>query len=95
MLCGVVWPETLVVGRKGVMKIGDGSNVPRVACHGAHEEAMRVVDEVENDHIYQLSRELGDWGRTFSGRIWGTSTEQPEEQPLDFGFGSIPKFVKK
>jgi len=75
--------------------MGDGSNVPRAACHGAHKEAACVVNEVGDNHFYELLWELGDSGRTFCRCIWGTSIEKPEEEPLDFGFGSVPNLVNK
>ena len=43
-----------VVGREGVVKIGDGGNVPRVACNGACQEAARVVNEVGGDQFHKL-----------------------------------------
>ena len=33
------------------MKVGDGSDVPRVTGHGARCEAARVVNEVGDDHF--------------------------------------------
>ena len=36
------------------MKVGDGSDVPRVTGHGAHQEAASVVNEVGNDHFNDL-----------------------------------------
>ena len=58
-------PEVAVLCREGVMKMGDGDDVPRVACHGTCEEGGGVVNEVGHDHFYEVLWELGDWGRTF------------------------------
>ena len=54
--------EVVVIGCNGVMKIGDGSNVPRVTCHGARKEAARVVNEVGDNHFYEHLWELGGRG---------------------------------
>jgi hypothetical protein len=70
------------------MKLGDGSNIPRVTCHGACEEGACVVSEVGDNQVHELLRELG-W--TCSGRLWGTSAEKR----LDFGFGSAAGLVSK
>ena len=78
-----------VVGCESMVKMGDGSDVPRVTCQGACQEGAGVVDEVGNDHSHKLLRELGDWGRACGKRLRGTS----KEQPLDFGYASVPKFV--
>ena len=62
------------------MKFWDSSDVPRVTCRGARQEATRVVNEEGDDYCHHLPRKLGDWGRsgrTFGGRLWGTSNEQP------------------
>ena len=76
----------IIVGREGVMKIGDGGDVPREICHGARQEGAYIVNEVDN-RFQKLLRELGDWGRTCSRYLLGTS----KEQPLNFGYGSVPK----
>ena len=73
------------------MKIGDGSNVPRITCHGARQEAARVVNEVGEDRFDKILRELGDWGWSCSRCLRGISTEQP----LDFCCGSVPQLVNK
>jgi len=57
------------------MEMWDGSNIPRVACHGAREEGVGVVNEVGDDHLYKVLWELGDLGRGFRGCLWGTSIE--------------------
>ena len=73
------------------MEMGDNGDVPRVTRHGARQEAARVVNEVGGDDFHKLLWELGDWGRTSGGHLWGTLAEQP----LDLGLGSIPKSVDK
>ena len=73
------------------MKVGDDSDVPRVTRQGARQKAVGVVNEVGGDNFYKLLGELGDWGRTSDGYSRGTSVEQP----LDFGFSSIPKPIDK
>jgi hypothetical protein len=73
------------------MKMGDGSNVPRVTCRGACDESVHVVNEVGDNQFHKLLWELGDWGRMCGGRVQGTSTEQR----LDFGFVSVPKLVSQ
>ena len=73
------------------MKVGDDGDVPRVTRQGARQEAVGIVNEVGGDDFYKFLRELGDWGRTPGGYSRGTSVEQP----LDFGFGSIPKPIDK
>ena len=73
------------------MKVGDSGNVPRVTGHGACQEAGCVVNEVGDDHFHDLLREIGDWGRAWGGRLWGTSTVRP----VDLGFGPVPKFGNK
>ena len=60
----VVTETVTIVGREGVMEIGDGGNVPRETCHGARQEGARIVNEVGDDRFHKLLRELGDWGRT-------------------------------
>jgi hypothetical protein len=83
--------ETMVVGCEGVMKMGGGSDVPRVTCRGARQESARVVSEVGDNQSHELLRELGDWGGMCSGRLWGASAEHP----LDFGFDSVLKLINK
>ena len=59
-------PPTLppeVVGCESMVKMGDDSDVPRVTCQGACREGAGVVDEVGDDDLHKLLRELGDWGR--------------------------------
>ena len=73
-----------VVGRKGVMEIGDGSNVPRVTCQGACKEGVGVVEEVRNNRCHKFLRKLGDWGPARGRRLRGASIEQV----LDFGRAS-------
>ena len=83
--------EVIVVSCEGVMKVGDGSDVPRVACRGACQEGARVANEVGDNQSHELLRELGNWGQMCSGRPLGTSTERP----VDFGFCPVPKLVNK
>jgi len=73
------------------MEIGDSGNVLRVTCHGTRQEAVFVVNKVGDDHLHELLWELGDWGWACGGRPLGT----PIEQPIDFGFGSVPKLVNE
>ena len=54
----------IIVGREGVMKIGDGGDVPRETCHGVRQEGAYIVNEVGDNHFHKLLQELGDWGRT-------------------------------
>ena len=51
-----------VVGCKGVVKMGDGGDIPRVAGQGAREQGGCVVDEVRENFLYKFLREPGDWG---------------------------------
>jgi len=39
----------VVVSCKAVVKVGDSSDVPRVACHGARKEGAGVMDKVGDD----------------------------------------------
>ena len=87
----VSWPDTVVFGRERVMKMGDNGDVPRIARQGARQEAACVVNEVGGDDFHKLLRELSDCRRALGGCLWGASIEQP----LDLGFGSIPKPVDK
>ena len=64
----------IVVGREGVMKMGDGSNVPRVKCHGKFQETGRLVDEIGENGFDKILREIGDWGRT-RGECLGDTSE--------------------
>jgi len=73
--------DVALTGRDGVVEMGDCSDIPRVACHGACEEGGGVVNEVGNDHFDEVLREFCDWGRAIRRCLWGTSVEQP----LDFG----------
>jgi hypothetical protein len=73
------------------MKMGDGSDVPRVTCRGACQEGALVVNEVGENQFHKVLRKLCDWRRACGGCIRGTSTEQR----LDFGFVSVPKLVSK
>ena len=76
------WP---FVGREGVVKMGDGCGVPRVTCHGARKKGGCVVSKVGDNYMHEILRELGYWGGTWSGRLWGTSAS-----PLfDFDLGSV------
>ena len=52
--------EEIVVGGEGVMKVVDGDNVPRVTRQGALQEGALVVNEVGDDQVHELMRELGD-----------------------------------
>jgi len=78
------------LGREGVMEIGDGSCVPRVAGHGTCQETVFVVNKAGDDHFHKLSRELGERGWGCLGCPGGTT-----EQPLDSGLCSIPKSVNE
>ena len=44
------------------MKMGDGSNIPRVTGQGACDESGRVVNEVRENYLHNFLRETGDWG---------------------------------
>ena len=52
----VVTETVTIVGREGVMKMGDGGNVPRETCHGARQEGARIVNEVGDDRFHKLLR---------------------------------------
>ena len=80
-----------IVGCKGVMEMGDSSNVPWIRCQGACKEGVNVVDEAGSDHFHKFLRKLSDWGRACGRCLRVTSAEQP----LDIGFASVPKFVDK
>jgi len=69
------------------MKMGDGSDVPRVTCHRARQETRRIVNEMGDNHFNKLLRKLGSWGRTRDRCLGDNSTEQP----LDFGCGPVQK----
>ena len=73
-----------VVSREGVVKVGDGCDVPRVAGHGAHKESAGVADE--EVQFCELLRKLGDWGCVCGGCLRGTS----KEHLLDFGLAPPP-----
>ena len=70
------------------MKVGDGSDVPRVTGRGAYQEGVLVVNEVGDNPFHELLWEIGDWRRVVGRRVRGTFTEGS-----DFSFGSVPKFV--
>ena len=55
--------------------MGDNGNIPRVACQGACQEAALVVDEVGENDLDEILRELGDWGRAGGRRPQSTYTE--------------------
>lgn len=79
----------LVVGREGVVEMGNAGYVPRVTGPGARQKAAFVVNEVGDYYFYKLLGELGDWGWTSGGSLRST----PTERLLDFGFGPVPKSV--
>ena len=55
--------EVAGVGREGVVKMGDGCDIPRVAGHGARKEGESDINEVGDNQIDELLRKPGDWGR--------------------------------
>jgi len=57
------------------VEMGDNGNIPRVACQGACQEAALVVDEVGENDLDEILRELGDWGRAGGRRPQSTYTE--------------------
>jgi hypothetical protein len=59
----------MVVGREGVMKMGDGSDVPRITCRGAYQEGVLVVNEVGDNQFHEILREIEDRGRVDCGRV--------------------------
>jgi len=71
------------------MEVGDGSNVPRIAGHGTRDKGAFIVNEVGDNHFYELLWELGDWARACGRGLWGGSIEQPP----DFGYGPVPNLV--
>ena len=72
------------------MKVGDSRDVPRVAGHGARQEAGLVVNEVGDNRSHKLLRELGDWGwRWVRRRLWDTSPERL----FDLGLAPVSKLV--
>jgi len=50
----------------------DNGDVPRVTCQGACQETGCVVDEVGENDLDELLRELGDWGRACGRRPQST-----------------------
>lgn len=87
----LVFREDFVVGCEGVMEMGDSSDVPRVTCHGARQEAVRVVNEVGDDNFDDILWELGDWRRRCGRCLRSTSRGQPSNS----GYCSVPKLVNK
>ena len=57
LLTWVNWP----IGREGVVKMGDGGDVPGVTDHGTCPEGAGVVNEVRDNRIHEFLREVGDW----------------------------------
>ena len=49
-----------VIRREGVVKMGDGGDVPQVAGHGACPEGAGVVNEVGDNRIYKFLWEPSD-----------------------------------
>jgi hypothetical protein len=47
---------------EGVIKMGNGDNVPRVTCQGAREETMRIVGKVNYDQFDNFQGKPGGWG---------------------------------
>ena len=56
--------RAIVLDREGVMEMGNGSNIPRIACHGTRDKGLFVVNEAGDNHFYELLWKLGDWART-------------------------------
>ena len=50
----------VVVGREGVMEMGDSGDVPGVTRRGACQEGTLVVNAMRDNPIYNLLRELGN-----------------------------------
>ena len=57
------------------MEMGEGCDVPRVACQGARQEGGHVVDKVGEYHFDDILRKLGIWGRKRSSWLLGVSVE--------------------
>ena len=81
----------MVVGREGMMKMRDSSDVPRITCCGTCEEGALVANEVRDNPFHKLLREIGDRGWVYCGRVRGSSSTGR----LDFGFVSVPKLISK
>jgi hypothetical protein len=53
--------KIFMADREGVVKMGDSSNVPRVAGHGTCQEGGGVVNEVGDNCFHEFLWEPGDW----------------------------------
>ena len=51
------------VCREGMVRVGGGCDIPRVAGHGERKEGEDVVDEIGDNHFHELLGKRGDWGR--------------------------------
>jgi len=54
----------MIIDRERVVEVGDSSDIPRVARHGACEEGGSVVSEVGDDDLNDVlwDPEPYDWG---------------------------------
>ena len=50
------WESHPAISCEGVVNVGDGGDVPRVAGHGACQEGAGVVNEVQDDRFHEFLR---------------------------------------
>lgn len=78
------------IDREGVVKMGYGSEVPRVTSHRARDESVDIIDEVKYDDLQEFLRKTCDWGRVWGGCLFDALAEEL----CDFGLASVPHLVR-
>ena len=49
-----------IIGDEGVVKMGEGGDIPRIAGQGACQDGVGVVNEVGENCVHKFSRKLGN-----------------------------------